>query len=126
MHVPQSNNHAIALGSEVHRVWGPLGAGVNSGNLCGKGRFGFDFINRGDRLTTPLIRREKGGKLEPATWDEALSLITTKMNGIKEKHGPDALGGLASARCTNEENYLFQKLFRKVIGTNNVDHCARY
>jgi predicted molibdopterin-dependent oxidoreductase YjgC len=48
------------------------------------------------------------------------------MNGIKEKHGPDALGGLASARCTNEENYLFQKLFRKVIGTSNVDHCARY
>ena len=98
----------------------------NRGWLCVKGRFGFDFINRDDRLTTPLIRREKGGKLEPASWDEALEVIAAKMNGIKEKYGPDALAGLASARCTNEENYLFQKLFRKVIGTNNVDHCARY
>jgi predicted molibdopterin-dependent oxidoreductase YjgC len=98
----------------------------NRGWLCVKGRFGYDFINSADRLTTPLIRRNKGGKLEPATWDEALDVIATRMNGIKEKYGPDALAGLASARCTNEENYLFQKLFRKTIGTNNVDHCARY
>ncbi len=98
----------------------------NRGWLCVKGRFGYDFINRDDRLTTPLIRRVKGGALEPATWDEALDLVAAKLGGIKEKYGPDALAGLASARCTNEENYLFQKMFRAGIGTNNVDHCARY
>ena len=73
-----------------------------------------------------MIRREKGGTLEPASWDEALDLVVAKMTAIKDKHGADALGGLASARCTNEENYLFQKLMRVGIGTNNVDHCARY
>jgi predicted molibdopterin-dependent oxidoreductase YjgC len=98
----------------------------NRGWLCAKGRFGFDFINSGDRLTHPLIRREKGGNFEKATWDEALDHIAQKFTEIKEKNGPDALGGLCSARCTNEENYLFQKLFRAGIGTNNVDHCARY
>jgi predicted molibdopterin-dependent oxidoreductase YjgC len=98
----------------------------NRGWLCVKGRFGYEFINSKDRLTTPLIRREKGGKLEPATWDEALDFTVAKMSAIKEQYGPDALGGLASARCTNEENYLFQKLLRAGIGTNNVDHCARY
>jgi NADH dehydrogenase/NADH:ubiquinone oxidoreductase subunit G len=98
----------------------------NRGWLCVKGRFGYDFINREDRLTTPLIRRKKGGPLEPASWDEALKVVATKLNGIKKKYGPDALAGLASARCTNEENYLFQKMFRAGVGTNNVDHCARY
>ena len=98
----------------------------NRGWLCVKGRFGYEFISSKDRLTTPLIRREKGGKLEPASWDEALGLVVAKMTAIKEKHGADALGGLASARCTNEENYLFQKLMRVGLGTNNVDHCARY
>jgi len=98
----------------------------NQGWLCVKGRFGYEFINRDDRLKTPLIRHSKDGELEPCTWEEALDFIAAKFNGIKEKHGPDALAGLASARCTNEENYAFQKLFRTVIGTNNVDHCARY
>jgi len=98
----------------------------NRGWLCVKGRFGFEFINSEDRLTTPLIRREKGGDFETASWGEALDLIASRMLEIKKEHGPDALGGLTSARCTNEENYLFQKLFRAGIGTNNVDHCARY
>ena len=98
----------------------------NRGWLCVKGRFGYEFINSGDRLTTPMIRREKGGPLETASWDDALSLVVTKFKEIKEKHGADAIGGLASARCTNEENYMFQKLLRAGIGTNNVDHCARY
>ncbi len=98
----------------------------NRGWLCVKGRFGFDFINSRDRLTSPLIRREKGGSFEKASWDEALDHIAKKFNEIKDQNGPDALGGLCSARCTNEENYLFQKLFRAGIGTNNVDHCARY
>lgn len=98
----------------------------NRGWLCVKGRFGYEFINSGDRLTTPLIRRHKGGELETASWDEALHLVASKFAEIKEKHGADAIGGLASARCTNEENYMFQKLLRAGIGTNNVDHCARY
>ena len=61
-----------------------------------------------------------------ASWDEAFGLIAGTLGAIKEKHGPDAIGGLSSARCTNEENYLFQKFIRAGIGTNNVDHCARY
>ncbi len=99
---------------------------LNEGWLCSKGRFGFEFINKPDRLRTPLIRRRKDGPLEPASWDEALGLISSRFEGIKKEHGPDALGGLSSARCTNEENYAFQKFFRTVIGTNNIDHCARY
>lgn len=98
----------------------------NRGWLCAKGRFGYDFIGSADRLKTPLIRREKGGSFQQATWEEALDYVAEKMLAIKVKHGGDALGGLCSARCTNEENYLFQKLFRAVIGTNNIDHCARY
>jgi len=98
----------------------------NRGWLCVKGRFGFEFINSNERLKWPLIRREKGGSLERATWDEALNLIATKFKAIKEEHGADALAGLCSARCTNEENYLFQKLVRAGFGTNNIDHCARY
>lgn len=95
----------------------------NQGSLCVKGRFGMDFVNHPDRLTTPLIR--KNGELEEATWDEAYDFITEKFTAIKEKNGADSIAGFSSARCTNEENYLFQKFMRAVIGTNNVDHCAR-
>ncbi len=98
----------------------------NQGWLCVKGRFGYEFINKDDRLQTPYIRREKGSELEPASWDEALDFVASRLSQIKKEHGPDAIGGLSSARCTNEENYLFQKFFRTQIGTNNVDHCARY
>ncbi len=97
---------------------------INEGWLCVKGRFGFSFINSPDRLKTPLIKRE--GKFVEASWEEAFSLIAEKLGTIKQKHGPDAIGGLSSARCTNEENYLFQKFIRAGIGTNNIDHCARY
>jgi predicted molibdopterin-dependent oxidoreductase YjgC len=114
-----------SLGNEITRV-SSRADNHNRGWLCVKGRFGYEFINSDDRLTTPMIRREKGGQLEPATWEEALSLVASKFTEIKEKHGPDAIGGLSSARCTNEENYMFQKLLRSAIGTNNVDHCARY
>lgn len=96
---------------------------VNKGALCSKGRYGFDFVHHADRITTPLIR--KNGTLEPASWDEALTLVATRFKDIVQAHGPDAVGGFSSARCTNEENYLFQKLMRAGIGTNNVDHCAR-
>lgn len=97
----------------------------NVGSLCVKGRFGLDFVNHPDRLKTPLIRKEKGGELQEATWEEAISFIADKFKSIKQESGADSIAGLSSARCTNEENYLFQKFLRAVIGTNNVDHCAR-
>lgn len=97
---------------------------INEGWLCSKGTFGYSFINSPERLTNPLIKHK--GKFREATWDEALDLIAKKLLQIKKKHGADSIGGLASARCTSEENYLFQKFIRAVIGTNNVDHCARY
>ncbi len=95
----------------------------NEGWLCVKGRFGYEFINSPDRLKKPLVKKD--GKFEEVSWDEALQYAATRLREIKEKHGADAIGGLSSARCTNEENYLFQKLIRAAIGTNNVDHCAR-
>ena len=114
-----------SLGNEITRI-SSRSDNHNKGWLCAKGRFGYEFANSADRLTTPLVRREKGGMLEPAGWDEALELVAANFRRIREEHGPDAIGGLASARCTNEENFMFQKLMRAAIGTNNIDHCARY
>lgn len=108
---------------KIVNVTSPVGAGVNNGNLCVKGRFGFEFIQHADRLKTPLIRKGRG--FREASWEEALALIADKITEIKDKHGPDAIGGLASAKATNEDNYVFQKMMRSVVGTNNVDHCAR-
>jgi formate dehydrogenase alpha subunit len=96
---------------------------VGRGSLCIKGWNAHAFVNHQDRLTSPLIR-ENGGFRE-ASWDEALELVAEKFEGIKSQSGPDAIGVLTSAKCTNEENYLLQKLARAVFGTNNVDHCAR-
>jgi formate dehydrogenase alpha subunit len=97
---------------------------VNRGHACVKGHFGLEeIVHHPDRLTTPLIRR--GGRLEEATWEEALGLVAKRFTEIKNKYGPDSLGALSSSRCTNEENYLVQKLARTVFGTNNVDNCAR-
>lgn len=95
----------------------------NFGSTCVKGRFGLDFVSHSDRLKTPLIR--KNGKFEPASWSQAIRLIARKLDDIRGEHGVDAIAGLASARCTNEENFVFQKFIRSAIGTNNVDHCAR-
>ncbi len=95
----------------------------NHGTLCVKGRFGWEFVDHPDRLTKPLVRKD--GELVESTWDEALGVVASRFQQIKDEYGPDALGGFTSARCTNEENYLFQNFFRAVIGTNNVDHCAR-
>jgi predicted molibdopterin-dependent oxidoreductase YjgC len=97
--------------------------GPNEGHLCVKGRFGFDFVQSDKRLTKPLIK--KNGKFEEASWDEALDLVSSKLTEIKSKSGPDSIMAFSSAKCTNEENYLMQKFMRAVIGTNNVDHCAR-
>ena len=92
---------------------------VNRGSLCVKGRFGYDFINHPERLTTPLIR--KNGTLVQATWDEALELVAQKFSQYRGAR----FATLSSAKCTNEENYIIQKFTRVVMGTNNVDHCAR-
>ncbi len=113
--------------NEIIQVIPDMENEVNKGQACVKGKFGFDFVQHPDRLTEPLIRvGEKGeGKFRKASWEEALDLVADKLAGIKEKSGPDSLAFLSSAKCTSEENYLMQKLGRAVIGTNNVDHCAR-
>ncbi|MGD2095106.1 MAG: molybdopterin-dependent oxidoreductase, partial [Phycisphaerales bacterium] len=96
---------------------------ISQGKLCIKGRRAHEFIGSEHRLTKPLIRRN--GQLKEASWDEALDFITKGLSDIKSESGPDAIGLLSSAKCTNEENYLMMKLARAVVGTNNVDHCAR-
>jgi predicted molibdopterin-dependent oxidoreductase YjgC len=95
----------------------------NFGSLCVKGRFGYDFIHHPDRLTRPLVK--ENGEFRAVDWDEALFRVAKGLLDIKEAHGPDSIAVLSSARCTNEENYLMQKFTRGVIGTNNIDHCAR-
>jgi predicted molibdopterin-dependent oxidoreductase YjgC len=96
---------------------------VSRGNLCVKGWHLHEFIHDPARLTAPLLR--KNGTLAPVSWEEALDYAAGELRRLKEQHGPDALGVLASAKCTNEENYLLQKFTRAVLGTNNIDHCAR-
>ncbi len=95
----------------------------NYGKLCVKGRFGQDFTTREDRLTAPMIR--KNGKLVEVEWPEAISYTARRLQEINDASGKEAVAGLASARCTNEENFVFQKFIRSIFGTNNVDHCAR-
>jgi predicted molibdopterin-dependent oxidoreductase YjgC len=122
---------------------------INEGWLCAKGRFGYEFVRSPDRLTKPLIRiapknsefgirneefknaqsetqNRKSEMFKEVSWEEALSYTASRLITVKDMYGSDSVGGLASARCTNEENFLFQKFMRAVIGTNNVDHCARY
>jgi formate dehydrogenase (NADP+) alpha subunit len=108
---------------EVVKVTPPKHKTVNGDDLCVKGKFGLHFVNHPDRLTTPLIKRN--GTFEEASWDEALDYTAKKLSEIKAESGPDAIAGLSSAKCTNEENYIFQKFIRAGVGTNNVDHCAR-
>lgn len=98
-------------------------APMNQGKLCIKGWNAHEFVHSADRLTAPLIR--KNGSLEEVSWEEAFDYTASRMKEIKAKHGGESLGFFSSARCTNEENYLLQKLCRAGFGTNNVDHCAR-
>ncbi len=107
---------------EIIKITGAPGA-PNEGRLCVKGRFGWHFVHHPDRLQTPLIK--DNGTFREATWDEALDLVATRLKEIKERYGPEKIGGWCSARTTNEENYLMQKLLRAGIGSNHVDHCAR-
>jgi formate dehydrogenase alpha subunit len=123
--------------NEIVSVRGDRESPVNKGSLCVKGRFGFDFIKHPERLTHPLIRKEGLGKhanidknnyrdvFNVASWDEAIEFIAERLLQIKEMYGPDSIGISSSAKFTNEENYVVQKFARAVIGTNNVDHCAR-
>lgn len=117
------NLEVSVVNDKVKSIQAPYDAEVNQGHTCLKGRFAFSFYDHPDRIKTPLIR--KNGVLTPATWDEALHFIADKLTVIREKHGADAIAGISSARCTNEENYLMQKFIRAVIGTNNIDCCAR-
>jgi len=96
---------------------------ISRGSLCIKGWNATSFVTHPDRLRAPLIRRDDG--FEEATWAEALTLVAERLEGIRDESGGDSLGFLASAKCTNEENYLLQKFARAVVKTNNVDHCAR-
>lgn len=106
----------------------PADGRTNEGNLCLKGHYGWDYLNDPQLLTArlkkPMIR--KNGELEEVSWNEAIGFIADKLTAIKEKYGPDAIMGTGSARGPgNEANYIMQKFMRAVIGTNNVDHCAR-
>jgi predicted molibdopterin-dependent oxidoreductase YjgC len=109
--------------NQVVKITGVEDVAPNDGSLCVKGRFGFDFIHSPERVKTPLIK--ENGSFREASWDEALDLVARKLADIKAEHGSDSIGMLTSARITNEENYIAQKLARGVLGTNNVDHCAR-
>ncbi|MBI3583487.1 MAG: molybdopterin-dependent oxidoreductase [Nitrospinae bacterium] len=105
---------------KIYRVTSDDNIGINNGNLCAMGRFGYQFIDAEDRIKTPLIR--KGDKLVPASWDEALKLVSDKFREIKNSHGGEAISGIGSERASNEDNYLFQKFFRTVLGSHNIDN----
>jgi len=113
----------VVTNNRVVRCNGAEGLKPNDGRLCVKGRFGYDFIDHRERLTQPLIKRN--GRFEAVDWEEALELIARRFNEIKSKYGREALAGYASAKCTNEDNYIFQKFIRTAFGNNNVDYCTR-
>lgn len=117
------NLEVATIGGEIKGIQAPYDAEVNQGHTCLKGRYAFKFYNHPDRIKSPMIKRN--GSFEEVSWDEAYDYIASKFNYYRDEFGPDSLAGISSARCTNEENYLMQKFFRIVIGTNNIDGCAR-
>ena len=117
------NLEASIKDGKVVAIDTPKETEVNAGHTCIKGRYAFGFYDHPDRLRSPLVKRN--GKFEEASWDEAYDYIKEKIEKIKNENGPDAIAGISSARCTNEENYVFQKMIRAVVGTNNIDCCAR-
>lgn len=117
--------HVDRAANRIVRVEGVEGTPPNDGMLCLKGRFAYDFPSSPERLTTPLMRRSRDEPLRPAGWDEALDFAAERLGWIREVHGPDAIGLIACARSTNENNYAAMRFARAVIGTNNIDHCAR-
>ncbi len=117
------NLNVATKGNEVLSIQAPTDSEVNHSHTCLKGRYAFKFVSHPDRLRKPLIRRN--GQFEEATWEEAYAHIAENLTRIKNQFGGNAVGGISSARCTNEENYLMQKFIRTVFGTNNIDACAR-
>jgi predicted molibdopterin-dependent oxidoreductase YjgC len=122
--------------NQIVQVEGAWDGPANHGFTCVKGRFGYDYVNHPDRLTRPKVRkylldgRPKtkdggGGEWVETDWDTALNITAAKLRETRDTHGGDSIGVLTSAKCTNEENYLMNKLARQVLGTNNIDHCAR-
>ncbi|MBB5031269.1 formate dehydrogenase subunit alpha [Prosthecobacter vanneervenii] len=118
------NLNVATKGDQVLSIQAPVDAEVNHAHTCLKGRFAFKFYNHKDRLRTPLIK-QPDGQFKEATWQEAYDHIFTNLTRIKADHGGQSVAGISSARCTNEENYLMQKFIRNVMGTNNIDCCAR-
>jgi len=120
---------------KIVRVKGVKESSVNRGGLCVKGRYGLDFVNHPQRLTHPLIRKAEIPKyvatdppidaFRKSNWEEVLDRLTRRLLHVRNLFGSDAIGVLSSAKCTNEDNYVVQKFTRAVLGTNNVDHCAR-
>jgi NADH-quinone oxidoreductase chain G len=107
--------------NKLMRQYSRTNDSIDEGFLCDRGRWNMDLTNSPERLRTPLIRNQRG-KLEPASWDEALRLVARRLRTVVGEHGADAVGGIGSTHTTNEEAYLFQKLLRAGLGTNNVDH----
>jgi len=110
-------------GNSIQRVIPEYRSGVNEGTLCARGYFGYEYPESPRRLTSPLVRKD--GKLVPATFDEALSLVSERLMEISSTHGPSSVGAIASARCTNEDNYMLQKYIRGGLGSDNIDSVAR-
>lgn len=120
-------NHITGVGA-------PFDVAPNYGRLCSKGRYGMDYVSHPSRLTYPMIRKDMGARprkpvglsgFRRASWEEALDLAAEQLAGIINENDSDALGTFCSAKATNEDNYLFQKFVRGVLGTNNIDHCSR-
>ena len=120
--------------NRIIRVTSHPGAPVNGMALCVKGRYGYDFVHHPDRLTNPMVRKyllegaprpKDRGEWVEVDWDTALDITARKLRSARDTYGPDSIGVLTSAKCLNEENYLMNKFARQVVGTNNIDHCAR-
>ncbi|HEX8732852.1 MAG TPA: molybdopterin oxidoreductase family protein, partial [Ktedonobacterales bacterium] len=111
-------------GRKILKIEPSMDAPANQISTCVKGKFGWDYVNSPDRLVTPLVRTGDG--FQPITWDEAYDLIAKRLLGIRQEHGDDSIGFISSSKCTNEENYMMQKLARAVMHTHNIDNCSRY
>ena len=114
----------VSVGRRILQIQPVPEAPANGISSCVKGKFGYSYVTSAERLTTPLVRDQ--GRLRQASWEEALGRIAETFGAIARQHGADALGFIASSKCSNEEAYLTQKLARAVYGTNNIDNCSRY
>jgi NADH-quinone oxidoreductase chain G len=116
--------HLSLREGRIIRSRGKQGTGINDGNLCSRGRFGFDYIYSEQRLSTPLIKKD--GDLVSVSWEEAIEYVASRLMQIKDNHGADSIGAIGSQRCTMEDNYMLQRFMRDVIGTDNIDSAARF